>query len=269
MLPLLVIDAFDDGPFTGNPAAVVLLEAPAPESWMQSVAAEMNLSETAFVRPVDDGFELRWFTPACEVELCGHATLASGAALWATGRLGGDEAARFRTRWAGPLRAVPCADGRVTIDLPRINVEESPLPDAMIAALGVRPVVTGFARGTGKGNQLVAVATADEVRGATPDFEALRIFERAGFMLTAPGDDGGDADFVSRYFAPWYGVDEDPVTGSAHAALGPWWSRRLDRTTLVARQLSRRGGRVEVQVDDDRVRLTGRTRVVVRGSIVV
>lgn len=263
-VPLYVVDAFASKPFTGNPAAVCLLEEPADESWMQSVAGEMNLSETAFVRPlvgrkVEDGFELRWFTPTTEVELCGHATLASAHVLWETKVLDPGEPATFHTRFRGPLTAARAGD-EIELDFPADVPAPTSLPVGLADALGVTTQEGALARA----GYLVEVADEDEVVSVRPDFFRLAGYESV--ILTSPAS-GGAADFVSRYFAPRYGIDEDPVTGAAHCALGPYWAERLGREELVGYQRSARGGVVSVGVAGDRVRLAGHAVTVVRGEL--
>jgi predicted PhzF superfamily epimerase YddE/YHI9 len=262
MIPLLQIDAFADAPFSGNPAAVCVLPAPMPPEWMQQVAAEMNLSETAFLvrRPGGDGFDLRWFTPAVEVELCGHATLASAHALWQRGDLPRTEPARFHTK-SGLLTAI--ADlGWIELNFPSTPPVETPAPAGLLDALGAP------ARWVGKSrfDYLVELESEAAVVGLAPDFSALRTLPVRGVMVTSRAATAG-WDIVSRFFAPGSGVDEDPVTGSAHCCLTPYWAVRLGRTALVARQASRRGGTLHVSLEGDRVRLRGRAVTVVTGEL--
>lgn len=258
-VPLFVVDAFASRPFTGNPAAVCLLDHPVDEGWMQSVAAEMNLSETAFVRPIDDGFGLRWFTPTTEAELCGHATLAGAHVLWETKVLDPAEPARFHTRFRGLLTAAR-AGGEIELDFPADPPEPASLPDGLADALGVTTQESALARA----GYLVEVADEDVVVRVRPDFPRLAGYESV--ILTSPASRSA-ADFVSRYFAPRYGIDEDPVTGSAHCALAPYWAARLGRADLVGYQRSARGGIVSVEVRGDRVRLSGPAVTVVRGEL--
>jgi len=258
--PLFIVDAFADAAFQGNPAAVCLLDAPAPAEWMQQVAAEMNLSETAFLDSRDDGWNLRWFTPTTEVDLCGHATLASAHALWETGRLAADAAARFYTR-SGELIAT--RNGKdITLDFPATPPEPADAPDGLIDALGIEPQHVGRSRF----DYLIEAADAATVRSLAPDFTALGRVDARGVIVTSRGD-GSGADFVSRFFAPAAGVNEDPVTGSAHCCLAPYWSDKLGRADLVGYQASRRGGTVRVYTDGDRVRLSGRAVTVLRGEL--
>jgi PhzF family phenazine biosynthesis protein len=265
--PLLQIDAFTNEPFAGNPAAVCLLDRARPATWMQAVAAEMNLAETAFVVPAEgNSFHLRWFTPAAEVPLCGHATLASAHALWETGRVGPGREILFHTL-SGALIARGTI-GKVTITLPASEVEPAPLPDDVAQALGVRAIWTGRTRerGLGKFEYVIECGSQAEVLRATPDFRALGR-QPGGAILTARADTPG-IDIASRYFVPYFGIDEDPVTGSAHCALAPYWAPKLGRMEFVARQVSARGGTLEVRLDGDRVHLTGGTVTVLRGELV-
>ena len=259
--PIYQVDAFTDEPFKGNPAAVCLLEAPADATWMQKVAAEMNLSETAFVRRrTDEDFELRWFTPAVEVELCGHATLATAHVLWESSVLSPDERARFRTR-SGPL-AADRVGGRIELDFPAAPSQAVETPDGLLDALGVKAAYVGKARA----DLLVELADAEAVRAAAPDVRRLRDLGVRGVMITARSDEEA-YDFVSRFFAPGAGIDEDPVTGSAHCALAPYWADKLGKSDLVGFQASTRGGIVRCEVLGDRVRLAGHAVTILRGEL--
>jgi PhzF family phenazine biosynthesis protein len=259
-LPLFVVDAFADCVFSGNPAAVCLLPSPADATWMQLVAREMSLSETAFVvaRSGND-FDLRWFTPNVEVDLCGHATLASAHVLWETGRLDAKKAARFHTR-SGVLTAT--REGElVAMDLPAHPATEAKLPDGIAEALGAPVAWVGRSRF----DVLVELKDEAAVRALAPDLAALAKVEGRGFIVTARGS--GAHDFVSRFFAPRVGVPEDPVTGSAHCVLGPYWASRLGKAELTGYQASARGGLVHVRVNGDRVSLKGRGITVTRGEL--
>ena len=260
-IPLFQVDAFTDRPFHGNPAAVCLLDVPRSEAWMQSVAAEMNLAETAFLTPRDEGHDLRWFTPTVEVDLCGHATLASAHILWETSRLASNVTARFHTR-SGWLSAMQ-RDGLIELDFPATPADPAPAFAASLAnAVGTAVEWAGRSR-----FDLVArLASAEAVRLATPDLSLIAALPCRGVIITAPGDDGVH-DFVSRFFGPQSGVDEDPVTGSAHCALAPYWAGIAGRDTLVGYQASPRGGTVRVQLDGDRVRLGGHAVTVFRGEL--
>jgi PhzF family phenazine biosynthesis protein len=264
--PLFHVDAFASGPFTGNPAAVCLLEAAPDPGWMQAVAAEMNLSETAFVRALDDldggegggRFELRWFTPTVEVDLCGHATLASAHVLWETRALAVDTPARFETR-SGVLTATR-AGGEVELDFPADEVTPADADPGLLDALDVADAVAS----RGRIGWVLELAGADAVRAVRPDFARLAAFDIA--VLTSPSDDPAH-DFVSRCFGPKFGIDEDPVTGSAHCALGPYWAKRIGKRELTGYQASARGGVVRVRVDGDRTALAGRAVTVARGEL--
>ena len=260
---LFLIDAFADRPFTGNPAAVCLLGAPAEPVWMQRVASEMNQAETAFVVPrADGGFDLRWFTPTVEIDLCGHATLASAHALWETGGLASGVAARFMTRsgWLGCRR-----DGaRIVMDFPAQPARAALPPAGDLAdILGARLIWVG----TNAIDWLVELDDAATVRTLAPDLGRLAEIPTRGVIVTAVSDDPA-YDFVSRFFAPASGIAEDPVTGSAHACLGPFWGKRLNKHELVGWQASRRGGMVGVGLRGDRVRLSGGAVTVLRGELV-
>ena len=225
--PYFVIDAFAEQPFQGNPAAVCLLDEPADEKWMQLVAREMNLSETAFVSPRKSGFDLRWFTPAVEVDLCGHATLASAHALWNQRSPIRDESLSFHTR-SGELRAR--RDGEwIQLDFPTNPAVQTSAPDGFAQALGCTPHWVGKSRF----DYLCLVESEAIVRALTPDFRALVRLGTRGVIVTARGS--GRFDFVSRFFAPGAGIDEDPVTGSAHCTLGTFWSERLRKDDMLAR----------------------------------
>jgi PhzF family phenazine biosynthesis protein len=270
-LPFLQVDAFTRDPFGGNPAAIVFLDDPRDTAWLQAVAGEMNLSETAYLWRRGDGrFDLRWFTPAVEVTLCGHATLASAHALWSTGRADAGSPIVFETLsgalTARPTTARPGRDGTITIDLPLRPVSPATLPDDVLAAIGV-PVVAVHAASKGPGGIDFLVECADEatVVGAAPDMGPLKKVD-GGVILTARASTPG-LDFVSRYFCPAFGIDEDPVTGSAHCALAPYWAERLDRPSLTARQVSKRGGALQVTIDGDRVQLTGHAVTVLSGEL--
>lgn len=268
-MPLAIaqVDAFADRPFAGNPAAVCVLPGPVADAWMQDVAAEMNLAETAFLLPeAGGGYNLRWFTPAVEVDLCGHATLASAHVLWETGRLGPAEVARFSTR-SGELTATPGADGWITLDFPAQPIADAPvgMVEAAAGALGLG--ISDFvAARTGGADLLVEVASEAVVRRVRPDFGRLGAVEARGVIVTARSD-RPEFDFVSRFFGPRVGVDEDPVTGSAHCALGPYWAAKLGKSKLVGSQASRRGGVVRVELVGHRALLGGRAVTVLRGEL--
>jgi PhzF family phenazine biosynthesis protein len=256
------VDAFTAEAFRGNPAAVCLLDArPWPDDrWCGALAAELNLSETAFVGPRDAGFDLRWFTPIVEVDLCGHATLAAAHILWETGRLSADDPARFHTR-SGVLSAQR-DDGGVVLDFPALDATPVPVPPDLESALGV--AVRACA--TTVHQLLVEVDAPTTVQGVDPDLAAIAALPATGVCVTALAPEW-DVDFVSRFFAPRVGIPKDPVTGSAHCALGPWWGPRLAKTEMVGEQLSRRGGRVRVRLTGDRVGLGGSAVTVWQGAL--
>ncbi|RME75812.1 MAG: PhzF family phenazine biosynthesis protein [Chloroflexi bacterium] len=255
------VDAFTDQPFRGNPAAVCILPTAPDESWMQAVAREMNLSETAFLVPRGDGFNLRWFTPAAEVDLCGHATLASAHVLWERGYLPPDAAARFHTK-SGLLTCRKQGDW-IEMDFPAEPAQPVDPPPALVEALGVQPVYTGQNRM----DFLVELDSEETVRQLRPNFSRLADLPCRGVIVTGRAA-SGPYDFVSRFFAPNVGVNEDPVTGSAHCCLGPYWQTRLGKTEFLAYQASPRGGVVRVQIHGDRVILGGQAVTVLKGELV-
>ena len=257
---IVQVDAFADRPFGGNPAAVCILPAPRDASWMQDVAREMNLAETAFLHPENEGYRLRWFTPAIEVALCGHATLASAHVLWEDGRLPRDRQARFHTE-SGLLTAER-RDGWIELDFPATPPASVAPPAGLSAGLRAAPVWVG--RSTF--DYLVELDSEDAVRGLKPDLAALERIETRGVIVTSRASTAG-YDFVSRFFAPRAGVPEDPVTGSAHCALAPFWSERLGRTEMTGYQASARGGVVRVRNAGDRVVLGGQAVTVLRGEL--
>jgi PhzF family phenazine biosynthesis protein len=259
-IPIYQVDAFTDKPFAGNPAGVCILAEPTGEKWMQSVAQEMNLSETAFVYREKDGFRLRWFTPAVEVDLCGHATLATAHILWETGRLQPGEEARFYTK-SGLLKATPSGSS-IELDFPSKPEESAdPLP-GMAEALGTsfRYVCKN------KFDYLVEVESEEIVRNLKPDFSKLLQIQARGVIVTSKAAKE-PFDFVSRFFAPRVGVNEDPVTGSAHCFLGPYWGKRLGKNSFLAFQASERGGEIRIRLDGDRVFLGGVAVTIFRGEL--
>jgi len=259
---LFQVDSFTREPFKGNPAGVCVTATQKEAAWMQDVAAEMKLSETAFVRRRTDGsFELRWFTPTCEVDLCGHATLAAAHVLWETGLLDPGERARFSTRSGG--LAAGKKDEWIELDFPAVPTEPATATKSLERALGVSPVaVHKHQFGT-----LTEVESAEAVRNVDPKLAALAKVAGDIHIVTAAGDTP-DYDFVSRVFCPRIGIDEDPVTGAAHCCLGPYWQEKLNKEDFTAFQASRRGGVVVVRVRGDRVVLEGQAVTVIRGEIV-
>jgi len=258
---LFQIDAFTDAPFKGNPAAVCLLDgAGVDDTWMQNVAAEMNLSETAFVRRQGDDWSLRWFTPTVEVDLCGHATLATAHALLEEGLLAAGGTARFHTR-SGVLTAAH--DGEfIELDFPATAAQPCAPPDELIEGLGMHPVRVL----RNQFDYMVEVASEEDLQSLKPDPEMLRRIPVRGVIVTSRASTAG-FDFVSRFFAPASGINEDPVCGSAHCALAPYWASRLGKTRFMAYQASARGGVLRVTLDGDRVRMAGRAVTVFRGEL--
>lgn len=262
---LVHVDAFTSEPLRGNPAAVCLLERARDDTWLQAVAQEMNLSETAFLLRDGDAFSLRWFTPAIEVPLCGHATLASAHALWELGEVAAGAMVRFATQ-SGALTAR--RDGAwIAMDFPACPADGGPLEDAVLDALGVEPLC----HRRGATCHLVEVASEEAVRAVTPDFRRLARATALGVTVTSRAG-SGEVDFVSRFFAPAAGIDEDPVTGSAHCALGPYWAAKLGKDEVTGYQTSRRGGIVRVRVGGEsvqpgRVILLGQAVTVMRGTL--
>jgi PhzF family phenazine biosynthesis protein len=261
-VPIVQVDAFANLPFTGNPAAVTLLEEEPSASWMQRLAAEMNLSETAFLWPEDEGYGLRWFTPETEVDLCGHATLAAAHVLFETERPDPEEPVTFDTK-GGQLTCEheePWIRMRFPAHPPEASDDDR---EAIAQALDAKPTWTGA-------NELDRFAVLDDetaVRQLEPNLETVAGLDARGLIVTAPADDGSDVDFVSRFFAPAAGVDEDPVTGSAHCALGPYWADEFGEDEVVGRQVSRRGGLVRVTVEDGEVELAGQAVTVFEGEL--
>jgi PhzF family phenazine biosynthesis protein len=258
---IIQVDAFTDTPFSGNPAAVCVLPEALEDHWMQHVAREMNLAETAFLVKQDNGYSLRWFTPAVEVDLCGHATLASAHVLWEAGHLPTGQQARFHTK-SGLLTA----DQRgawIEMDFPATPAQEVAAPPELARALGAQPLYVGQSIF----DYLVEVESEEIVRGLKPDINLLEQFEARGVIVTSRASRPG-TDFVSRFFAPRAGVNEDPVTGSAHCCLTPFWSERLGKTEMVAYQASARGGVVRVRLEGERVKLGGQAVTVLRGELV-
>ena len=258
---LFQIDAFTDAAFGGNPAAVCLLDGvKVEEPWMQNVAAEMNLSETAFVERRDQDWDLRWFTPTVEVALCGHATLATAHAMLEEGILATGGSARFHTM-SGVLRATHAGD-LIELDFPATVAAPAAPPDGLIEAIGMHPMHVARSNF----DYLLELPTEEDVRSLTPDFAILRRIPARGIIVTSRGRKG-DFDFVSRFFAPASGIDEDPVTGSAHCALAPYWAPRLGKQQFRAYQASPRGGVLRVKLAGDRVLLAGRAVTIFRGEL--
>ena len=264
--PLVQVDAFTSQPFAGNPAAVCVLETARDQEWMQLVAREMNLSETAFVvrQPSQGEWGLRWFTPVAEVDLCGHATLATAHVLFEDGHASRDDALHFRTR-SGRLTA-RSSGGWIEMDFPSLPPEAAPAPPGLLEALSLESGAPIFI-GRNASDWIVAVRDAALVRALAPDLMRLGSIEARGVIVTAPSDDSR-YDFISRFFAPAVGVPEDPVTGSAHCCLAPFWAERLGRSELIGYQASARGGEVRVRHEGSRVMLTGQAVTVLKAELV-
>ena len=261
-LPICVIDAFTDRPFAGNPAGVCVVDDERPSEWLHAVAKELNLSETAFLRRRPDGdWSLRWFTPAAEERLCGHATLAASHHLWESGRVAADSTIRFHT--LSGILAASRRERAIVLDFPAEPPRPIAVPPGLAEALGA-PVV---AAGRNRLDIFAELADAATVRALTPSFDRLAAFDTRGIVVTARGEPGGPYDIVSRFFAPHCGIPEDPVTGSAHCGLAPWWSPRLGTDTILAYQASPRGGTLRVTLRGDRCLLEGEAVTVWKGEL--
>jgi PhzF family phenazine biosynthesis protein len=256
-IPIYQIDAFAEAPFRGNPAAVCPLESWLPDSVLQSIAEENNLSETAFYVREGNGFRLRWFTPNQEVDLCGHATLATAYVIFR--RAPELKQITFQSR-SGPLH-VSCKDDLITLDFPVLGYEESSIPERLVRALGRTP--SEYYRGM---DHIAVFRSQKEIEEISPDFGVMKSLDLRGVIVTAPGE---TKDFVSRFFAPNCGIDEDPVTGSAHCMLAPYWGEKLGKSTMSAVQLSKREGMLECRLVQDRVFISGRAVAYLEGAIEV
>ena len=257
---LYQVDAFTSRPFAGNPAAVCILTEPRSDAWMQSVAHEMNLSETAFVSHRDEGFDLRWFTPLLEVDLCGHATLATAHILWESGIARTEEQLSFHTR-SGVLSASHLGEW-IELDFPASGVAPATCNIDLEEALAVRPVFVGMS----EFDFFVEVELPQELRDLRPNMDLIRQAEARGIIVTSPSD-RPEYDFLSRFFAPQSGVQEDPVTGSAHCSLGPHWGEKLGKEEMLAYQASPRGGEVRLRLGGDRVYLGGQAVTVMKAEL--
>jgi len=254
------VDSFAMRPFEGNPAAVCVLESPKDEEWMQNLAEEMNLSETAYLVKQDNGYSLRWFTPTAEVELCGHATLASAHILWEQGFLDESATAVFYTL-SGELGARKTGDW-IEMDFPSEEANPCPIPDEIGRSLGVNAVFTGKNRM----DWLIEVESEEVLRSLKPDYNLMMRVPSRGVIVTSSSDDPA-YDFLSRFFCPWHGINEDPVTGSAHCCTGPYWREKLGKDELTAYQASKRGGTVKIKFSGDRVLLSGQAITVMVGEL--
>ncbi|MGD1866670.1 MAG: PhzF family phenazine biosynthesis protein [Phormidesmis sp.] len=271
-LTITQVDAFTNKPFSGNPAAVCVTQQPLEDGLMQAIAAEMNLSETAFLYPVEGGYSLRWFTPAVEVDLCGHATLASAHVLWSEGHLASDEVARFNTRsgWLSAEKITKETAG-ITEDWIQMNFPSQPVETSqyVLPQLVKSLCCGGNIRAVAKNavNYLVEIQSEAALKGLNPDFIAIEKLPVQGIIATALAD-GDEYDFVSRYFGPAVGIDEDPVTGSAHASLAPYWQEKLGKSSMMAQQVSDRGGVLHVTCEENnRVKISGQAVTVFKGEL--
>lgn len=260
-IKLFQVDAFTDKPFKGNPAAVCLIDEELPDALLQNIAAENNLSETAFVLKQPDGFNLRWFTPTVEIKLCGHATLASAHVLWQEGILNSDAIAKFHTL-SGVLTASKNGDW-ITLDFPSSFGEAISLPPVLATALNSKPLNSVFCTD----RYIIELASETEVSACTPDFKQLQNFDT--IVITSRADDASPYDFVSRTFAPAHGIDEDPVTGSSHCCLLPYWTKKLGKTTMLAYQASARGGEVKLEFKGDRTLFSGKAVTLIEGHFLL
>jgi PhzF family phenazine biosynthesis protein len=260
-IQIQTVDAFANKPFSGNPAGVCVLDSPLDENVMINIAAEMNLSETAFLNKKDDGsYSLRWFTPAVEVDLCGHATLASSHILWETGKENKSDTLMFHTR-SGVLKA-NYVNGEIELDFPAIESKPADIPDGLVKAIGIKPIAVNKT----EWHYIAELDSEEAVRNASPDFGLLTSLDVFGTIITAKARMSG-FDFVSRFFAPSKGVPEDPVTGSAHCALAPYWANRLGKNSFKAFQVSKRGGILGVRIEGERVYLKGNAVTMLNGTI--
>jgi len=259
-IPIYQVDAFTTGPFTGNPAAVCILTDPVSEETMQNIAMENNLAETAFITRGSGEWLIRWFTPVTEVDLCGHATLASAFVVLNIIDPQSDEVV-FRSRVMGTL-TVRKKDSLLELDFPTDELHECVLTDLIRDSIGKTPLESYM----GRSDYLLLYGSESDILAMKPDYKKMATADGRGIIVTAPGS---DVDFVSRFFAPQAGIDEDPVTGSAHTTLTPFWSARLGKKTMTARQLSARGGKLECNLVGDRTRIAGTAHLFLKGEIYV
>ncbi len=259
---LFQVNAFSDQAFNGNPAAVCLLDTAKPDSWMQSVAAQMNLSETAFLTPLGNAFSLRWFTPLKEVDMCGHATLASAHILWQQGIADKQDTIHFDTL-SGELTATLQNDC-IELDFPRLSLKPIETPRELIEILGITPT---FSAMFGE-KHLFEIEDQQQLEQLTPDFSALKSIPARGVSITCKSRDS-KYDFVSRYFAPWVGINEDPANGSSHCALTPYWANHFGKNELTAYQASERGGELTLRLAGDRVKISGKAITVLKAELLV
>ncbi len=262
--PIFQVDAFTDNPFAGNPAAVCVSDAPLNEVLMQQIATEMNLSETAFLYPLDaaGNYSLRWFTPVAEIDLCGHATLASAHILWTEGYLSPEITARFQTK-SGELLASRNGE-LIQMNFPAQPVHDAPISPALVAALNHADIVHGARNEV---NYLVELRSHQAVKTLTPDLDKIAKLPYQGVIVTSAGE--SPYDFVSRYFVPAMGIPEDPVTGSSHCSLGPYWQAKLGKDKMLAYQASERGGVLHVECTLERIYISGQAVTVLQGELLL
>jgi PhzF family phenazine biosynthesis protein len=257
------VDAFTDQPFRGNPAGVCILEKEMPDEWMQNIAMEMNLSETAFLLKENTGYKIRYFSPEAEIPLCGHATLSSAHILYETGIVKKNDRIFFNSK-AGQL-IISYSGGWITMNFPAYEVEPVEIKNDFEKIMGIRPVRLYR---TGHGWTLALLGSEKEVRNLKPDFKAMKSSPYGDLIITAPSADM-DFDFCVRCFAPALGIDEDPVTGSAHCALVPFWHHKTGKKNFISHQVSKRGGVLKVELKGDRVEISGQARTVIRGELLI
>lgn len=262
--PVIQVDAFTDRPFAGNPAAVCVSQTPLDESLMQQIATEMNLSETAFLYPLEGegNYSLRWFTPAAEIDLCGHATLASAHVLWTEGHLATGMTARFQTK-SGELLASRQGE-LIQLDFPVQPVHDAPISSAMVAAMNHADIVHGARNDV---NYLVELRSHQAVVNFIPDLNKIAKLPYQGVIITSAGE--APYDFVSRYFVPAMGIPEDPVTGASHCSLAPYWQAKLGKDKMLAYQASERGGVLHVECTPERIYISGQAITVMRGELLL
>lgn len=262
MTAIFQVNAFSDQPFGGNPAAVCILDEAVSDSWMQNIAAQMNLSETAFIQPAQDALTLRWFTPLKEVDMCGHATLASAHCLWEQGIVSRQQAITFTTL-SGDLGA-RLNNGLIELDFPCLKPEPITPPLALINTLGITPLYCGM---FGE-KHLFEIDNEAQLLALAPDFAALKQLPGRGVTITCRTPSAG-LDFKSRYFAPWVGINEDPVNGSSHCALTPYWAQKLNKQQLTAYQASQRGGVLNLELTGNRVKIAGKAKTLLEGKLCI
>lgn len=261
-MKIFQVDSFTSEPFKGNPAAVCILKEEKDDNWMQNVAKEMNLSETAFIYKYRDGYNLKWFTPACEIDLCGHATLATAHILWEAKYEEKESEIKFYSN--SGLLIAKSVSGMIRLDFPLLDITKEEVPVELIDALKIKPTFTG----TSGPNFFIEVETEKEVYSLMPDFNSIAKLDKQGVIVTSKSNNN-TYDIISRYFAPKEEINEDPVTGSAHCSLANYWMKKLNKNYIKAYQASERGGRIDVEINGDRVYLYGNAITIFRGELVI